>query len=309
MPRHPLHALPPLSHRWTLSSHRWTTGSHRTRSTAQMLLLRHKRQQRWQPWVSRCPQQRHRAMSQPCRAPALPQAPHLPRRQPSAGSSQCWQHQSMGRGPRATRRKRGKSAIPLSHAEGKATWNKSFPKRKSAESRSCPKGNTTATKDHCMKTGDASQSGLSGSTPSTRSSSRTPSRRRQRQLLLPQMSRCQQQGHRTLPQRAPAALPVPHGLSWQPKGSVTHRGCTGSPPAPGGLCGLSASCSGASAWSCSCRVSACCQALIQISSLGIVLLSINIFIFAKSSGESPLSLVTAQRLKATNTFAAGGHTS
>lgn len=262
--------------------------------------------------MSRCPQQRHRAMSHPCRAPALPQAPHLPRGQPrpSAGSSQCWQHQILGRGPGPTRRKRWKSATPLSHAQGKAEWNKSFPKGKSTESGNCPKGKTTATKHHCMKAGDTSQSTLSGSTPSTRSSSRTPSRRRQRQqLLLPQTSRCQQQGHITLPRTAPAALPAPHGLSWQPRASASHRVGTGGPPAPGGLCGLCASCSGAPAWSCSWRVSACCQALIQISSLGIVLLSINIFIFAKGSGESPLSLVTSQRLRATNTFPAGGHAS
>lgn len=245
--------MPPVSHRWTPSSLGRTTGSHRTGSTAQRLLLGHKRQQRRQARASR--------------TPALSQAPHLPRRQPRP-SGQHWQHQSLGRGPRPARRKGGKSAIPLSRAEGKATWNRSFPKGKPAESRNGPKGKTTATKDHRMKTGDASQSGLSGSTPNTRSSSGTPSRRRRRErLLLPQMSRWQKQRHRALPQTAPAALPVPHGLSWQPGSSATPRVSTGGPPAPGGVCGLCASCSAAPAWSCSWFTSACCQALIQISSV------------------------------------------
>lgn len=145
------HPMPPLSHRWT-------TGSHRRRAAAQMLLLRHKKQHRQQPWASRRPQQGHRAMSHPCRAPALPQAPHLPRGQPrpSAGLGQCWKHQSPGRGPGPARRKRGMSAIPLSRAKGKATWNESFPKGKSTESRSHPTGKTAGTKHRRMKTCNAS---------------------------------------------------------------------------------------------------------------------------------------------------------
>lgn len=256
----PLHAMPPLSHRWT-------SGSPRTSSTAQMPLLR---QQRQQPWASRCPRQGHRAMSHPCRAPAVPQAPHLPR--PSAGLSQCWKCQSLGKGPGPARKRRGKSAIPSGRARGETTWSKSFPKGKSAQPPGHPRGKTTATEHPRRKTGAGSRSGRSGSTPTTRSSCGTLSRTRG-QLLLPPTSRCQQQGHRAVARPAPAALPVPHGASGQPRPSGSCGGCTGSPP--GGLCRLCAPCSGAPAWSCSWMISAHC--LTQISSLGTLKLSINFF--------------------------------
>ncbi|XP_032541693.1 uncharacterized protein LOC116785805 isoform X1 [Chiroxiphia lanceolata] len=258
---------------------RWTSGSHRKSSTAQLVLPRHRRRQRQDlllPRASRCQQQGHRPRALPHTAPAAPPAPHLPHWQPmsSAGSGQGQRRQRWRprRGP-WPRRERGSSAVPGSCRTGKTTLDKSFLRGSSVDTQSCPKARTAATKCRHTRAGNASPSTRSGSTPSTRSSCRKPTRfprsGQRQQLLLTRAGRCQQQGHRarSLPGTAPTALPVPRPPCCRPRPPASSRVPTHcSPPTPGRLCRLSAACSGAPVWQHSQRISAHCQSRIQVSS-------------------------------------------
>ncbi|XP_027547052.1 uncharacterized protein LOC113971395 isoform X1 [Neopelma chrysocephalum] len=255
---------------------RWTSGSHRKSSTAQLVFPRHRRRQRQDlllPWASRRQQQGHRAGALPHTAPALCPPRWQPMSSAGSGQGQRRQRRRPRRGPWPRRRERGSSAVPESCSTGKTTLHKSFLRGSSVDKQSSSQARTAVTKGHHTRAGNASPSTQSGSTPSTQSSCRKPTRlprsRQRQQLLLTWVGRCQQQGHRarSLPGTAPTASPVPRPPCCRPRPSASSRVPTCcSPPTPGGLCRLSAACSGAPVRQNSHRISAHCQSRIQVSS-------------------------------------------